>query len=230
MKTLKIENYEQLEQLTEQQAKENSTKEVKIKDFNGYFVNTTPYYGLTLLVYKNTHLVYIDEQIQYNNKKGKNLITTMIDRATAKLYAQNELIDELQDYTDYCNKMNFLNNYYQKQCEAVSIYNEKGKQAKADGWHYADFISFCYYKDKQDYNTLKETYNNIEKQHHEKLNEENYFRNAIADELSNCEYIYGGYDSLCRALDSLGLTPKTLTEQQKSITQEEINKIEKMYY
>ncbi len=229
MKTLKIEKYEQLEQVTEQQAKENATKEIKIKDFNGYFVNTKPYYGLTLFVYKNTHLVYIDEQIQYNSKRGQELINTMTKRATTKLFSLDELKSELKDYADYYNKMDFLNNYYQKQCEAVSIYNDH-EQVEKENWHYASFISFCYYKDEQDYNTLKELYNSIEQQHHEKMTDEAYFRNAIAYELSNCEYIYGGYDSLCRALGNLGLAPKTLTEEQKRITQEEINKIEKEYF
>lgn len=229
MKTLKIEKYEQLEQTTEQQAKENATKEIKIKDFNGYFVNTEPYYGLTLLLYKNTHLVYIDEKLQYNSKRGQELIDTMTKRATVKLFSPDELKSELKNYEDYYNKMNFLNNYYKKQCESVSIYHDHA-QAEAEGWHYANFISFCYYKEEKDYNTLKELYNSIEQQHHEKLNEEDYFRNAIAYELSNCEYIYGGYDSLCRALGNLGLTPKTLTETQNRITQEEINKIQKMYF
>ena len=229
MKTLKIEKYEHLEQVTEQQAKENATKEIKIKDFNGYFVNTKPYYGLTLFVYKNTHLVYIDEQIQYNSKKGNELIETMIKRATMELYTKNELIEDITDYMDYWHKLNYLNNYYQKQCTAVSIFHDH-TQAESEGWHYAGFISFCYYKEEKDYNKLCELFDHIEQQHHEKLNEENYFRNAIAYELSNCEYIYGGYDSLCRALGSLGLKPKALTEKQKRITQEEINKIEKEYF
>lgn len=229
MKTLKIENYEQLEQVTEQQAKGNATKEIKIKDFNVYFVDTNSNYGLTLFVYKNAHLVYIDEQIQYNSKKGQELIDTMAKRVTAKLFTLDELKSELKGYADYYNKMDFLNNYYQKQCESVSIYHDHA-QAEAEGWHYANFISFCYYKDEQDYTTLKELYNSIEQQHHAKMTDEAYFRNAIAYELSNCEYIYGGYDSLCRALGSLGLTPKTLTETQNRITQEEINKIEKEYF
>ena len=229
MKTLKIEKYEQLEQITEQQAKENATKEIKIKDFNGYFVNTEPYYGLTLFVYKNTHLVYIDEELHYNNLTKNQLVTKLTAKATKELYTENELFEDITDYMDYWHKLNYLNNYYQKQCESVSIYNDH-TQAEKENWHYANFISFCYYKEEKDYNKLCEMFDHIEQQHHEKLNEENYFRNAIAYELSNCEYIYGGYDSLCRALGSLGLTPKTLAEEQKRITQEEINKIEKEYF
>lgn len=229
MKTLKIEKYEQLEQITEQQAKENATKQIKIKDFNGYIVKVEPYYGFTLLVYKNTHLVYIDEQIQHTSKKGQKLITAMINEASEELFDDVELLEDITNYMDFGHKLNYLNNYYQKQCEAVSIYNEKGKQAEADGWIFANFISFCYYKNAEDYNTLKKYYEHITQQHHEKLNTEKYFRDAISYELANCEYIYGRYDSLCRALNMLNLTPKTLTEQQKRITQEEISKIEKLY-
>ena len=226
---MEILNYYEIEQITEQQARENATQEIKIKDFNGYIVNTDSYYGLVLLVYKNTRLVYIDEQIQYNSKKGQELIDTMTKQATAKLFTLDELKSELKSYEDYYNRINFLNNYYQKQCEAVSIYHDH-TQADAEGWHFASFISFCYYKDEQDYNTLKELYNSIEQQHHEKLTNEAYFKKAISYELYNHEYIYGGYDSLLRALECLGLTPKTLTQEQKRIMQEEINKIEKRYF
>lgn len=226
MKILNILNNYELEHITEQQAKANATQEIKIKDFNGYFVNTKPYYGLVLLIYKNTRLVYVDEQIQYNSKKGQALINTMTKRATAKLFSLDELKSELKNYEDYENKINFLNNYYQKQCEAVSIYHDH-TQADAEGWHFASFISFCYYKDEKDYNTLKELYNSIEKQHRKKLTDEAYFRKAISYELCNHEYIYGGYNSIIEALVSLGLTPKTLTQEQKRIMQEEIEKIER---
>lgn len=229
MKRIKIGSYDELENLSITELEKNYFKKAQYKNYTYYFVRTIGYYGICLIVVANDKVIYIDEELHYNNLTKNQLVTKLTAKATKELYTEHELMEDITDYMDYWHKLNYLNNYYQKQCESVSIYHDH-TQAEKENWHYANFISFCYYKEEKDYNKLCELFDHIEQQHHEKLNEENYFRNAIAYELSNCEYIYGGYDSLYRALGSLGLTPKTLTKEQERITQEEINKIEKIYY
>lgn len=226
MKTITINKYEELENITEEQAKATTFKTIKIKDFEGYFIHTQGYYGIVFLIYKNNRLVYIDEQLHYNHiKSNKELFTTMIKKANRELFTNKELMEDITDYTDYTQKINFLNNYFQKTCESVSIYDSITEEQEKS-WYLAPFISFCYYKNITDYEKLKTMYEHLKTQHKQRLvTNSKYFRDAISYELYNHEVIYGGYEQYCNALDTLGLNTKTLTQQQNKIVNEEYNKL-----
>lgn len=225
---LKIENYEELEILREEQASKFAIQKNSIKDFNGYIVATAGYFGLVLLVYKNDNLVYIDEQLHYPNELADDeIVAKMIEKANQKLFAEHEIEQPLKNYTDFWLKLDFLNNYYSKYHNGISMYNA---DEKCKNWYFAGFISFCYYKKEEDFNNLKKLYEKLTEQHLKKLNTKAYFNKAIKFELANHEAMYGGWDSVINALNSIGLTLENLTDWQKIATKQAYNTLCQKYW
>ena len=68
MKTLTINNYEELENLSIKTLEENATEKGTYKSYTYYFVDTKPYYDTCLFVVGNNKIIYIDEQLQYSNE------------------------------------------------------------------------------------------------------------------------------------------------------------------
>ena len=214
MKTLTINKYEELKNLTIEQLEENKAEKGTFKDYTYYVLNDCGSYGTCLFVVGNNNIIYIDEQIQYNSTYSQEeVITKMKDRLQCKIFNLNEF-NVVTSYRDYRNKMDFLNNTYPELYNAVSIYTRdedltvEQKKLKKNGM-LATRISFCYYKNQEELTQLYTLLDNLEKALLECLKDEEQKEKAILYELNNHECFYT-YD----ITNVLFLTTYNITEKE----------------
>lgn len=147
----------EIENLTENEAKEMAVETMVIKDHNIYFVNFDDAFGYSALVFKNGHHIHYANDYQLHHgwmvkEKGMDALRQWyIDTMNHKLYTETELQEPLKDYDDYKAKEYYLRNYYPMQIDYVSIFaiGEKAQaevKRKAKGMQYNP-VSFCYMKD-----------------------------------------------------------------------------------
>ena len=196
MKKIKIDSYDELENLSITELEKNYFKKAQYKNYTYYFVRTIGYYGICLIVVANDKVIYIDEELQYNIKiyKTKTAIKdAMLKKMQSKMFNLDEF-NIVTDYDEYLNKIDFLNNYYTKMYNSVSYYrtNEATpKQKKIIAKNYfADKISFCYFDNKEDLDRLNELHQQVCNAVVECLKDKDKKEQAILFELENHECFY----------------------------------------
>ena len=196
MKKIKIDSYDELENLSITELEKNYFKKAQYKNYTYYFVRTIGYYGICLIVVANDKVIYIDEELQYNIKiyKTKTAIKdAMLKKMQSKMFNLDEF-NIVTDYDEYLNKIDFLNNYYTKMYNSVSYYrtNEATpKQKKIIAKNYfADKISFCYFDNKEDLDRLNELHQQVCNAVVECLKDQDKKEQAILFELENHECFY----------------------------------------
>ena len=196
MKKIKIDSYDELENLSITELEQNCFKKAQYKNYTYYFVRTIGYYGICLIVVANDKVIYIDEELQYNIKiyKTKTAIKdAMLKKMQSKMFNLDEF-NIVTDYDEYLNKIDFLNNYYTKMYNSVSYYrtNEATpKQKKIIAKNYfADKISFCYFDNKEDLDRLNELHQQVCNAVVECLKDKDKKEQAILFELENHECFY----------------------------------------
>lgn len=196
MKKIKIDSYDELENLSITELEQNCFKKAQYKNYTYYFVRTIGYYGICLIVVANDKVIYIDEELQYNTTiyKTKTAIqNAMLKKMQSKMFNLDEF-NTVADYEEYLNKIDFLNNYYAKMYNSVSYYrtNETTpKQKKIIAKNYfADKISFCYFDNKEDLDRLNDLLAQLEKAILVCLKDQDKKEQAILFELENHECFY----------------------------------------
>lgn len=196
MKKIKIDSYDELENLSITELEKNYFKKAQYKNYTYYFVRTIGYYGICLIVVANDKVIYIDEELQYNIKiyKTKTAIKdAMLKKMQSKMFNLDEF-NTVADYEEYLNKMDFLNNYYAKMYNSVSYYRTgkaTPKQKKIIAKNYfADKISFCYFDNKEDLDRLNELHQQVCNAVVECLQDKDKKEQAILFELENHECFY----------------------------------------
>lgn len=193
MKTLTINNYEELENLSIKTLEKNATEKGTYKSYTYYFIDTKPYFDSCLLVVGNGKIIYIDEQLQYNNKLTTEQIKDkMLNKMKTKIFDLTEF-SKVESYAEYLNKLDFLNNIYRHLYNSVSVYNNtptrKEKRIKGKNF-YANNIAFCYFENAEELELLNILYKNLEIAIKECLRDEKQQEQAIEYEIYNHETTY----------------------------------------
>lgn len=230
MKTITIENYEKLKGMSEEQLKENCIFSEDFKGYNIYLIKSEPYYGLITYVIKNGNFIY-------SSQTYKREISDYLSHFEQEMKYLNNLLftdEELQkigNYRDYRNKVDFINNRLQREYKFVSIWGEKTPENEEfiKKGYYLNKICFGYVDTKEAQERILSLYENLEKQHWEKIEKRlDYFRSAVAFELSNHEAGYTGeYEEGLRAV---GYRFENLTAERQNIVIQELRKQMKNCY
>jgi len=207
--------------------KEGKAELLIIKEHNCYLVDLGEYFGYSVLVFKNNKHIYYanDYQLHHSNKSIEELKEWYIKTLNNKLFTELELMEDVQNYNEYKNKDNYVRSYWKMQFDYVSIFyigkpDEEQEKAKNEMLYCP--ACFCYVNDRNIIDKSNKFITHLEKSYNKAQENTEIFRKMISYELSNHEAcITCDYRD---ALDSLGLTFKTLTEEQQKIVREELKK------
>lgn len=215
MKTLTINEYEELKNLSIKTLEENATEKGTYKSYTYYFIDTKPYYNTCLIVVGNNKIIYIDEQLQYDNKLTTEQVKDkMLNKMKTKIFDLTEF-SKVESYTEYLNKLDFLNNIYRHLYNSVSVYNNtptrQEKMIKGKNF-YANNIAFCYFENAEELELLNILYKNLEIAIKECLRDEKQQEQAIEYEIYNHETTYTFDLTELAFLTHYGITTQKIKE------------------
>lgn len=228
-----------IENLTYDQAKEMAIETLNIKGHDCLLVDFGGYFGYSILVFKNKrHIRYANNYELHNEwlvkEKGKEALKEYyIKKLNEILFTEAELLKPVNDYDEYKRKDYFLRNYWIMRYDYLSIFGI-GEEAQIEFdrqkkfYPVYDQFSFCYVKDEEIINEQAKYMSNIENEYKKLKGDLDKFREMISYELANHEAcITGEADD---TLDALGYRWDDLTDKQKKIVKEELQKQVDSYY
>ena len=193
-------NIEQIEALTEDEAKKMALETMEIKRHTIYLVDFKGYFGYSRLVFLNgKHIKYADDyQLHHEytvKEKGiDGLRELLISSANNILFTEEELVGPIKDYDDYDRKAYYLHNYYGLQKDYISAFqiirneqDEKEFRRKVKDMTYNP-ISFSYMQDKEFVKHHIELKKKLEEQKEKKADNYEYYKKAFLSEMYNHEY------------------------------------------
>ena len=189
-----------IENMTENEAKEMAEETAVIKGFNIYFINFPGYFGYSYLVFKNGHHIHYANDYELHHKsiaceKGiEGLRMYYLGLLYTKLYEDDEFVKPLSSYDEYEAKRYFLQNYYAMQVDRVSMFHifkneeeEKEHERLIEGM-ILDPVGYCYVNDKDFVKHHVELFEALKKAKADTVNNYEYQKNAFIHELYNHEY------------------------------------------
>lgn len=232
-------NIDAIENLTYIQAKGMAIEEMEIKGHECFFVDLGDAFGYSILVFKNERHIYYANDYELHHhwmveEKGRDALRDFyINEMNNKLFTDEELFGDIKSYDEYSRKNYFLRNYWIMRYDYVSAFyigdsQKKEIEKKKKKYPHYNPVCFCYVNDENivkdaiKYSLyLEEAYENL------KANDDT-FREMIRSELENHEACI-----TCTAedaLDALGLSYSDLTDEQKHIVKQELDKQIENYY
>lgn len=222
--------WNQVENLTEEKAKEHSEEQIIIKGYNCYFINLPPHYNYSVLVYKNRHYITEDFELLHPSKKGnkEELKKLYIESLNQKLFTPEEIDTPIMTRQEEDKKSYFVMNYYKKQYDNLSLCyigqeqkEELERKINDDGYKYGARMILSVFKTEEERNDVVNVYNTFLKRQKEYKKKDglNYFREHIRSELFNHEYSYTMDPT--DALNALGLEYCALTKREKAVLKAE---------
>lgn len=198
---------DEIETLTENDAKAAAEEIAEIKEHTIYFVDFGGYFGYSVLVFKDgQHIRYANDYELHHKGKTREELNALYKRSLAvKLYTDEEIAESLKSYDEYKAKEYFLHNYYGMRREHVSIFcinpSEKQKaefERKTETMTYNP-VAFAYYDDAEFVKHHLELFETLVKRYSETATNYEYQKSAFMYELGNHEYhinYQGDWDTL----------------------------------
>ena len=228
-----------IENLTYDQAKEKAIETLSIKGHDCFLIDFSGYFGYSILVFKNKRYVRYANDYELHHewlvkeKSKEALKEYYIKKLNEILFTEDELLKPIKDYDEYKRKDHFLRNYWIMRYDYLSIFGI-GEEAQREFdrqkkfYPVYDQFSFCYVKNEEIVNEQAKYMNNIESEYKKLKEDLDKFREMISYELANHEAcITGEVDD---TLDALGYRWEDLTDKQKKIVKEELQKQVYNYY
>ena len=198
-----------IENITENKAREMALEHMIIKEHDIYFVDFSDAFGYSCIVFWNGRLIRYagDYELHHHNKTHEELKDWYVKCLNNKLYTEKELSEPLADYDDYRRRTYFLHNYYGDREECISsfeiLHNDKERAEYEERIKSLVFnpVCFGYYKSEEFVKRCGELKEAIEKAKEDMDSDFNYWYKAFKYEFSNFECIYGGrYDEAAGAV------------------------------
>lgn len=228
-----IMNINEIEKLTFSEVLAISVETMEIKGHQIIIADLGKYFGLSALVFKNEKHVYYANEYELHNRylsreSGRDSLKEYyIKTLNDKLFTDNELMEDVKSYGEYTRKEYFLRNYWIMRYDYKSAFRigkaeEKELEEAKKIYSFYNPVSFCYVKDEEIIKKQVAIWNHLNESYEQIKSNDEIFKQMIASELANHEAGYtGSYKS---ALDALGLNFDELTEPQKKIVIEELNR------
>lgn len=204
----------EIENLTEEQAKEMALETMNIKDHNVYFVNCGSGFDYSVLVFKNNHHIYYANDYKLHHSKDSSdgeLREIYIKSLNHKLYTEQELTEPIKDYDDYEAKRHYLANYYPMQVDHISYFfigsdEEREQMRKKVAKMIDNKIGLCYnyQKDKDFVDKMYYLFNELCKREEERNTDFDYLKSAFIKEMYNHEYAINSYQRNYDTLSAFG--------------------------
>lgn len=221
-----------VELITYEQAKKDALKTVNIKGHE-IFILDIPDFGYSALVFKEqTHLKHANEYELYYQYKVKAegreaLLQYFLEQLNEKLFTEDEIFGSANSYFEYKNKLNYVLNIWIAQFEHISAFyigktEEKELKKKIKKYpHYSPY-SFCYVKNKEIIRKQTLMMRHLNDEFIKLRKNPVSFREMISYELANYEacITYRTKD----AFEALGLTDAMITDEMRTIANEEFRK------
>lgn len=226
--------------LTCDEAKKMVEDEVNIKGYTCFFVNDFKYagyfkkYGYSVLVFKNgKHIYSADDYEIYHkyliNEKGKKSLKELyIKNLNNILFTDEELMEDVRTYDEYCRKHYFLRNIWIMRYDYVSSINTVGeedikKMLEVKKTHpFFNPICSCFISDKSIVDKAVKYARHLEKEYKKLQADIKEFRIMISCEMLRHKVsITGRADEV---LESLRINAEKLTDEQKKVVKEELEK------
>lgn len=184
---------DEIQALTEKDAKALAISSTVIKEHNVYFADLGEYFGISCLVFKNKHHIYYANDYQLHHRSLETveaLIDFYFEKLNNILFTEDELSDPVSDYDEYKRKEYFLRNYYIMQEDYISwfgIKESRSEKIRRTRWH-KDYVSFCSVKSKDFRDKHIKLFEMLEKRKEEMENYYEYQKQAFLSEMYNHEY------------------------------------------
>ncbi|MBR6859708.1 MAG: hypothetical protein IKM73_00105 [Acidaminococcaceae bacterium] len=190
---------QEIESVTEEQARDSALETLSIKGHTIYLVDFGGTFGYSCLVFCNGRHIYYanDYQLHHGTVESlEELRQLYINKLNNILFTEDEIDQPLKDYDEYTRKDYFLRNYYNMREEYVSMFGsfndpEFTKQyEKKTANMIRDVYSFCYYPaDKADFiRHHYELVSKLQKRRREMQENFEYQKGAFLYEMYNHEY------------------------------------------
>lgn len=218
-----------IEELTEQQAKQIKLKHKVIKDFDIYFIDFKGYYGFSYIAFKNGKRVkhLNDYELHHKRLNGNidKLLEYYINSIKNKVFTYEEL-NSINDYNDFNNKRMFIINNLVYCYDYESIFGFGGRKTN---YQYHSKQALGWFKNEEDAKLINKIYDNLYMLHFDKLlNDSDYFKKAAYYELANHEAGYTG--DFTDGLRALGLTYSRISDKYKIIVNDVLKDLIKNSY
>lgn len=199
-------NIDEIEELTEKQAKEMALEHIKVKGHDIYFVNLGEYFGYSVLVFLNGGYLYHanDYELHHHKKTESELRELYLEEMNNILFEENEF-NKISSYDDYQRKSRYLVNHYAMQKQPYISYffygteEERARRKEIIKNMYDNKIGLCYMDDEQFIKKHYELWNNLQNEVEKLEKNYKYLKSAFIYEMGNHEYqinYQGDYDVL----------------------------------
>ena len=212
----------------------NVIEEKEIKGHTCIFAELGGHFGYSVLVFKNERHIYHADDFELHHghimkERGRGgLRQFYITFLNQKLYTNEELLENVVSYEEYCKKDHFLRNYWIMRYECESAFGigkdhkRKLEEVKKDLPYFSP-ISFCYVGDESIIDDQYKYMVHLKKSFKTLLNNPETFRQMVRRELDNheacitCDYT--------EALQALGLEYERLSKEQQRIVSQEFKAV-----
>lgn len=215
-----------IESFTYKEAKKRSIETVVIKGHKCMLMNLPTPFGYSILVFNNGKHVYCANDYELHHlhlakTKGREALRQCyVDQMNEKLYTDEELLQDINSYKEYRAKQHFLRNYRIMQYDHAPAHSISDEEREM--YHFFNPVCGCYVKDvavvKESVKFLK----HLDSEFNKLKRNDTTFREMVACELSNHEARITC--DATPALEALGLRYSELSDTQKQIVKEELNK------
>ena len=189
-----------IENITEDKAKEMALETIEYKGYNVYFVRFEGGFGYSRVVFKNDHHIYYanDYELHYNNKTEEQLHKIFLKGMKEKLYEEKDM-EKVKDYRDYEAKDHWVRNYLPMERDYLSMFHiitNDEEEKKFDKYQKENYpcvnpVGFCWHKaeDKDFAQYCVNLHVKLMGAKEKACDNEKYMVKAFSHEMQNHEYI-----------------------------------------
>lgn len=168
----------EFERLTEQEAQKIALKKIEYKGYNAYIskcfngtfeeLNTITYYS-GIIINNITYPDYV------NNIKTFDDYVVYVEKMLKEKCFNTDELNIINDYKDYKNKFDFIQNIFYQTLEGTTIFNKKFNK---NDYPYSSSI-FHSFKTEKAALQYRENYFKLENAFNKKMKDENFFAKAV---------------------------------------------------
>jgi len=189
-----------IESMTEQDARQLATDTATVKEHDIYFVDFGGAFGFSCLVFKDgAHIFYANDYELHHRHREKTrdeLREMYIKSLNNKLFTDDEIAAPLKTYEEYTAKGYYLHNYYGMRHPYISIFGIFNTQEQRDAFDKKTAgmifnpVSLGYYAPEyaEFINHQKELHAALESKYNDMQNNYEYIKHAFYYEMLNVEY------------------------------------------
>lgn len=197
--TIEKTNYmiDDIEALTEQDARNMSAEAWHLKGFTVYIIDFGGYFGYSAVVYKDGRQIkYANDYALHHNGKSRDELRAWYEKTmNSKLFTDEELTAPLASYDDLRARRNFVHNLMPLEYDYLSIFRivqtreeEAAFEREKKSYPFYCPPAFAYFKDREAVERINGLYIKLAALEEDMQNSFELLKSAIKYEMANHEY------------------------------------------